>query len=65
MIDANRARMREVIGRAVRTGLFPGGAGPHTHAHGTNDSGVDTLPTAAIQGTASVAPPTSACPSPA
>ena len=26
---ANRARMREVIGRAVRTGLFPGGAGPH------------------------------------
>jgi L-lactate dehydrogenase complex protein LldG len=68
--------MRQVIGRAVRTGLFPGGAGPHAaghdHAHGhepghvadtgTNDAGVDTLPTAAIPGTASVAPPTSGLP---
>jgi L-lactate dehydrogenase complex protein LldG len=56
---ANRARMREVIGRAVRTGLFPGGVGAHppAHGHGTNDAGVDTLPTAAISGTASVAPP--------
>jgi len=64
VIPANRQRMREVIGRAVRTGLFPGGAGPHAHPHdhGTNDSGVDTLPTAAIQGTASVAPPTAGLP---
>jgi L-lactate dehydrogenase complex protein LldG len=76
--------MREVIGRAVRTGLFPGGVGPqahgeghapgaeHAHDHdlelghaptvGTNDAGVDTLPTAAIQGTASVAPPTAGLP---
>jgi L-lactate dehydrogenase complex protein LldG len=70
--------MREVIGRAVRTGLFPGGAGPHAtgageaHGHGhepghvpavgTNDAGVDTLPTAAIPGTASVAPPASGLP---
>ena len=57
--------MREVIGRAVRTGLFPGGAGPHTpraRADGTNDAGVDTLPTAAIPGTASVAPPTAGLP---
>jgi len=71
---ANRARMREVIGRAVRTGLFPGGVGPHAHGHaeghddghvhdhGTNDAGVDTLPTAAIPGTASVAPPASGLP---
>ena len=29
VIAANRQRMREVIGRAVRTGLFPGGTGPH------------------------------------
>ena len=59
MTPANRARMREVIGRAVRTGLFPGGVGAHDHAHdhGTNDAGVDTLPTAAIPGTASAAPP--------
>ena len=54
MTPANRQRMREVIGRAVRTGLFPGGAGPHPHGH-TNDAGVDTLPTAAIPGTASAA----------
>jgi len=64
----NRARMREVIGRAVRTGMFPGGAGPHVHepghehGHGSNDPGVDTLPTAAIPGTASVAPPTAGLP---
>lgn len=59
MNPANRARMREVIGRAVRTGLFPGGVGahPHAHAHGSHDAGVDTLPTAAIPGTASVAAP--------
>ncbi|MEO5821043.1 MAG: lactate utilization protein [Vicinamibacteraceae bacterium] len=78
MTPANRARMREVISRAVRTGLFPGGVGPHAagHAHdhdhggepghlthaGTNDAGVDTLPTAAIAGTASVAPPTDGLP---
>jgi L-lactate dehydrogenase complex protein LldG len=49
--------MREVIGRAVRTGLFPGGVAPHAHDHGTHDAGVDALPTAAIPGTASVAPP--------
>jgi L-lactate dehydrogenase complex protein LldG len=54
---ANRARMREVIGRAVRTGLFPGGVAPHAHDHGTHDAGVDTLPTAAIPGTASAAAP--------
>jgi L-lactate dehydrogenase complex protein LldG len=76
--------MREVIGRAVRTGLFPGGVAPHPtdHSgvsprndsgvvhrhdsgvvpHGTNDAGVDTLPTAAIPGTASVAPPTGGLP---
>ncbi len=74
MTPANRARMREVIGRAVRTGLFPGGVGPHAnghdlgHAHdpaiGGNDAGVDTLPTAAIAGTASVAPPTTGLPRP-
>jgi L-lactate dehydrogenase complex protein LldG len=65
---ANRDRMRQVIGRAVRTGLFPGGAGPHAHDHGAphghthggNDPGVDTLPTAAIPGTASAAPPPAA-----
>jgi L-lactate dehydrogenase complex protein LldG len=57
MTPANRARMREVIGRAVRTGLFPGGVAPHAHDHGTHDAGVDTLPTAAIPGTASVAAP--------
>ena len=68
MTPANRARMREVVGRAVRTGLFPGGVGGHTHADdhghslGTNDAGVDTLPTAAIPGTASVAPPASGLP---
>ncbi len=100
MNPANRARMREVIGRAVRTGLFPGGVAPHAtddsgvhprndsgvesqndsgvvphyHTgvvpdrdsgvvrHGTNDAGVDTLPTAAIPGTASVAPPTDGLP---
>ncbi len=63
MIDANRRRMREVIGRAVRTGLFPGGAGPHAHGHAhTNDAGVDTLPTAAIPGTASTAPPAAGLP---
>jgi L-lactate dehydrogenase complex protein LldG len=58
--------MREVVGRAVRTGLFPGGTGPHGHGHapqvGTNDAGVDTLPTAAIPGTASVAPPAAGLP---
>jgi L-lactate dehydrogenase complex protein LldG len=70
---ANRERMRQVIGRAVRTGLFPGGAGPHVpgaphgpghgpQPDGTNDLGVDTLPTAAIPGTASVAPPTHGLP---
>jgi L-lactate dehydrogenase complex protein LldG len=61
---ANRERMRQVIGRAVRTGLFPGGAGPHAHPqhHGTHDAGVDTLPTAAIPGTASVAAPTDGLP---
>jgi L-lactate dehydrogenase complex protein LldG len=73
---ANRARMREVVGRAVRTGLFPGGVGPHAHGHdhgqgpghthepdlGSNDAGVDTLPTAAIAGTASGAPPASGLP---
>jgi L-lactate dehydrogenase complex protein LldG len=69
---ANRARMRELIGRAVRTGLFPGGTGPHVHGAapthaddehlGTNDAGVDTLPTAAIAGTASAAVPTSGLP---
>ena len=63
MIDANRRRMREVIGRAVRTGLFPGGTGPHAHGHAhTNDAGVDTLPTAAIPGTASTAPPAAGLP---
>ena len=84
MTPDNRARMREVIGRAVRTGLFPGGVGPHAAGHaqrhapgheheqahepghvpatGSNDAGVDTLPTAAIQGTASVAPPTAGLP---
>lgn len=63
MTPANRQRMREVVGRAVRTGLFPGGAGPHAHPHAhTNDAGVDTLPTAAIPGTASVAPPTAGLP---
>ena len=82
MTPANRARMREVIGRAVRTGLFPGGVGPHATGHdhrhghapgpahepghtpatGSNDAGVDTLPTAAIPGTASVAPPTAGLP---
>jgi L-lactate dehydrogenase complex protein LldG len=72
MTPANRARMREVIGRAVRTGLFPGGVGPHAHGHdpghahdaavGGNDAGVDTLPPAAIQGTASVAPPATGLP---
>ncbi len=78
MTPANRARMRDVVGRAVRTGLFPGGSGPHDHGHGdahghgtepgvvpdigTNDAGVDTLPTAAIQGTASVAPPAAGLP---
>jgi L-lactate dehydrogenase complex protein LldG len=65
---ANRARMREVIGRATRTGLFPGGVAPHGKhdsgvvPHGTNDAGVDTLPTAAIPGTASVAPPAGGLP---
>jgi L-lactate dehydrogenase complex protein LldG len=61
---ANRDRMRQVIGRAVRTGLFPGGTGPHAHgpAHGSHDAGVDTLPTAAIPGTASVAPHASGLP---
>jgi len=54
--------MREVIGRAVRTGLFPGGVAPHPHAHGTNELGVDTLPTAAIAGSAAAAPPASALP---
>jgi L-lactate dehydrogenase complex protein LldG len=76
--------MREVIGRAVRTGLFPGAGGSPAHGHdhghdhghehaeahepghqpttGTNDAGVDTLPTAAIQGTASVAPPATGLP---
>jgi len=60
----NRARMREVVGRAVRTGLFPGGAGPHEtgHGHGTNDAGVDTLPMAAIPGTASAAAPATGLP---
>ena len=33
MTPQNRARMREVIGRAVRTGLFPGGVGEHEHAY--------------------------------
>jgi L-lactate dehydrogenase complex protein LldG len=63
---ANRQRMRDVTGRAVRTGLFPGGVGPHPHDHqpppalaGSNDAGVDTLPTAAIPGTASAAAPPS------
>jgi L-lactate dehydrogenase complex protein LldG len=66
--------MREVIGRAVRTGLFPGAGGADGHAHGhadapaqepaggSNDAGVDTLPTAAIPGTASVAPPAAGLP---
>ena len=57
MTPANRARMREVIGRAVRTGSVPGRRrtarhghdrrpGPgHRRAAGTNDAGVDTLPT--------------------
>ena len=60
MTPANRQRMREVVGRAARTGLFPGGAGPHQHGHTHNDAGVDTLPTAAIPGTASAAPPSAA-----
>jgi L-lactate dehydrogenase complex protein LldG len=55
--------MREVVGRAVRTGLFPGGVGPHTHDHGTHDAGVDTLPTAAIPGTASASAPAKGLPS--
>jgi L-lactate dehydrogenase complex protein LldG len=60
--------MREVAGRAVRTGLFPGGTGPHVHEHGheqapgTNDAGVDTLPAAAIAGTASSSAPASGLP---
>ncbi len=72
MIPANRDRMLQVIGRAVRTGLFPGGVGQHGHdhasgpghgaPHGTNDAGVDTLPTAAIPGTASTAPPAAGLP---
>ncbi len=70
MTPANRQRMREVIGRAVRTGLFPGGVSGHaaghddghSHGAGTNDAGGDTLPTAAIPGTASVAPPASGLP---
>jgi L-lactate dehydrogenase complex protein LldG len=75
---ANRARMREVIGRAVRTGLFPGATGAdhvspgsgsgggHASGHGdppgTNDTGVDTLPAAAIPGTASAAAPAAGLP---
>jgi L-lactate dehydrogenase complex protein LldG len=60
--------MREVVGRAVRTGLFPGGTGPHApepghqDPPGTNDAGVDTLPTAAIPGTASAAAPAAGLP---
>ena len=64
MTPQNRARMREVVGRAVRIGLFPGGAGPHetVHGHGANDAGVDTLPMAAIPGTASAAAPAKGLP---
>ena len=62
MRPGNRERMREVIGRAVRTGLFPGGVAPHAHAHGTNDPGVDVLPATAIPGSAAAAPPASALP---
>jgi L-lactate dehydrogenase complex protein LldG len=62
MRPGNRERMREVIGRAVRTGLFPGGVAPHPPAHGTNDLGVDVLPATAIAGSAAAAPPASALP---
>jgi L-lactate dehydrogenase complex protein LldG len=71
--------MLDVVGRATRTGLFPGGTGPHHevppgsasgggHASGhgdppgTHDAGVDTLPTAAIPGTASAAAPAAGLP---
>jgi L-lactate dehydrogenase complex protein LldG len=54
--------MREVIGRAVRTGLFPGGVAPHEHAHGTNELGVGTLPATAVAGSAAAAPPVAGLP---